>query len=276
MTDVWTNPLPAAPGYRMLVVDLVPGTYDLRMAKAGVGTRVTGTDAAYVTAPSGANATVPEDGSQRLVVEVRDAYNNPVAGVEVTGSADVGALASRTATTGENGRATFRYDAPSVTAATEASVNVSYAVDPGLATAFDGRRPENAELTVTVQNTKVDGPSGGGGGDPRRTRSPGTRRRSPRAGRIWTTATPRTAHGTWERTATAHSTSPRPSRTPSGASTSRPSRGPRWTSRSTTVPSARSPRSRQSQTRTAASRRCCGRTRTGPSASTRSAVAPAT
>ncbi|MFC7142059.1 Ig-like domain-containing protein [Halosimplex aquaticum] len=166
VTDVWTNPLPAAPGYRMLVVDLVPGTYDLRMAKAGVGTRVTGTDAAYVTAPSGANATVPEDGSQRLVVEVRDAYNNPVAGVEVTGSADVGALASRTATTGENGRATFRYDAPSVTAATEASVNVSYAVDPGLATAFDGRRPENAELTVTVQNTKVDGPSGGGGGGP--------------------------------------------------------------------------------------------------------------
>ncbi|WP_436931455.1 hypothetical protein [Halosimplex halobium] len=160
---VRTEPL-GVPGYRTLVVELVPGTYELRMAKAGVGTRVTDTSAAYMTDVAADGSTVPEEGAVRLTVEVRDAYNNPVAGVDVTGESTVpsaGVLATSETTTGEDGRATFRFEAKSVDAATEVPVEFTATVD-GASPSFDPGDPEDVEAVVEVQNTQVDGASGGG------------------------------------------------------------------------------------------------------------------
>ncbi|QLH84503.1 Ig-like domain-containing protein [Halosimplex pelagicum] len=149
--------------FRMLEVELKPGTYELRMAKAGVGTRVTDTSAAYMTDVAADGSTVPENGSVRLTVEVRDAYNNPVADVNVTGSTgtSVGDLAEAEVATGDDGRASFVYEAPeSVNAATE--VPVEFTFDPTTPPSFDPDAPEDVEAVVEVQNTQVDGASGGG------------------------------------------------------------------------------------------------------------------
>ncbi|WP_231185082.1 hypothetical protein [Haladaptatus sp. DYF46] len=80
-------------------------TYDLRMAKVGVGSGTTETEATYITNVSPKNASV--DGTTTLVAEVRDEYNNPVSGVTVTRT-DTG----ETETTDERGRVGFEYDAP--------------------------------------------------------------------------------------------------------------------------------------------------------------------
>ncbi|QLH79522.1 Ig-like domain-containing protein [Halosimplex rubrum] len=164
VTDVRTSSLPVD-GFRTLEVDLRPGTYELRMAKAGVGTRVTGTDPAYMTDLAADGSTVPEGGSVRLTVEVRDAFNNPIAGVNVTGNSTdpaVGTLASNEVTTGDDGRATFRFDAKSVTAETDVPVEFNFTLDSS-PSAFDPRDPEDIEAVVEVQNTQVPGGSGGGG-----------------------------------------------------------------------------------------------------------------
>jgi hypothetical protein len=157
------------PGYRTLVVELVPGTYELRMAKAGVGTRVAETERAYMTDVRINGTAVPESGSALLTVEVRDAYNNPVSGVEVTGAtgdATVGALESPTSTTGGDGRATFLLETESVSEATALAVNFSYDVDPGSVGTFDADRPENVGSVVEVQNTEGSAGPGSGGSAP--------------------------------------------------------------------------------------------------------------
>ncbi|WP_415383122.1 hypothetical protein [Halosimplex sp. TS25] len=167
VTDVRTNPLPAAPTYRMLVVDLVPGTYDLRMAKAGVGTRVTGTKAAYVTEIRGNGTYVPEGGTEQFVVEVRDRYNNPVSGVTVRAATDGTGTVTARAETGDNGRASLIYRAPANVdgAPVAGRVNASFAVTPGSGPgAFAGGRPENVSMDLTVRNTDGSGLGGGGGG----------------------------------------------------------------------------------------------------------------
>jgi hypothetical protein len=150
--------------YDTLVVTLETGEeYTLELAKVGVGTGVTGTDPAYLTDVAGNGSTVPEAGTDRLVVEVRDSYDNPVSGVSVSASASVGTLAEQTVTTDGDGQAVFRYEAPgSVDALREATVEFSYEGVPGAD--FDGDAPENVTMTVDVQNTVVSG--GGGGGSP--------------------------------------------------------------------------------------------------------------
>ncbi|WP_459194755.1 hypothetical protein [Halosimplex sp. J119] len=167
VTDVRTNPIPGGSEYRMLVVDLVPGTYDLRMAKAGVGTRVTGTEAAYVTEIRGNGTHVPEGGTAQFVVEVRDRYNNPVSGVTVRAATDgVGEVTRRTET-GDDGRARLTYRAPSNVdgASVAGRVNASFAVTPGSgADSFAGGEPENVSMNVTVRNADRSGLGGGGGG----------------------------------------------------------------------------------------------------------------
>ncbi|WP_123538681.1 Ig-like domain-containing protein [Halosimplex salinum] len=169
VTDVRTNPLPAAPEYRMLVVDMVPGTYDLRMAKAGVGTRVTGTDAAYLTEVRGNGTSVPEGATRQFVVEVRDRYNNPVSGATVRAASDgTGTVGPATARTDESGRVRLTYRAPPNIEGdpVEARVNASYSIVPGSGS-FAGETPENVSMSVTVLNTDGSGTgagTGGGGG----------------------------------------------------------------------------------------------------------------
>mgnify|MGYP000144453400 CR=1 FL=1 len=160
---VRTEPLDV-PGYRRLIVELVPGTYELRMAKAGVGTRVGDTSAAYMTDVAADGSTVPEDGSVRLTVEVRDAYNNPVPGINVTGQTSVGGLAETEVATGDDGRASFVYEAPgTVTMEKDVQIEFNFTRDPTTPAPFNARDPEDVEVVVSVQNTQVPGGSGGGG-----------------------------------------------------------------------------------------------------------------
>mgnify|MGYP000424580324 CR=1 FL=1 len=165
--DGYVEDVSVTPGtpYNTLVVELTPGeNYTLRLARAGLGTGVEGTDASYLTEVSGNGSGVPEEGSQQLVVEVRDAFNNPVSGVTVTGSAAGGSLVDRTASTDESGRATFQYEAPTVSEETPVALNFSYTVDPATTPTFDGEAVENVELTVYVQNTQTSGSGSGSGG----------------------------------------------------------------------------------------------------------------
>jgi hypothetical protein len=67
-----------------LTVTLRPDvTYSLRMGKVAVGGGVPREDVAYLTRPVDQTAVVPATGGD-LVSEVRDAFNNPVAGENVT------------------------------------------------------------------------------------------------------------------------------------------------------------------------------------------------
>ncbi|WP_167837424.1 beta strand repeat-containing protein [Halosimplex halophilum] len=163
VTGVRTSPL-AVEGYRTLAIDLRPGTYELRMAKAGVGTRVTGTSAAYMTEVDGNGSAVPEGGSTQVTVEVRDAYNNPVPGVTVSGVAAGGTFEDGSVTTGSDGRAQFVYAAGDDAGGDSYSLQFSYedATEP----AFAAGDPEDVGMTVNVRETGGGGVGGGGGASP--------------------------------------------------------------------------------------------------------------
>ena len=88
------EPLPDR-AFDLVHVHLEPGvTYTLAMARVGVGTRTRSPGSASLTDVTGNGTKVPDDGTQRVVVEVRDRYNNPVSGVEVNASADVGTVSA--------------------------------------------------------------------------------------------------------------------------------------------------------------------------------------
>lgn len=114
VVDVEVESVDGAPYDRLRVLLRDDTTYDLSMAKVGVGTDVTSEPEAYVTDVGGVGATVVPDGRERLTVEVRDQYNNPVAGEPVTVDTSVtrGNVTETTVTTGPDGRATFTYRAP--------------------------------------------------------------------------------------------------------------------------------------------------------------------
>jgi hypothetical protein len=67
-----------------LVIELRPGTYNLRMAEVGFGPNVEDEPAAYITDIEGGGETVLTGTTTTLTAEVRDQYNNPVANEEVT------------------------------------------------------------------------------------------------------------------------------------------------------------------------------------------------
>ncbi|WP_436906801.1 hypothetical protein [Halosimplex marinum] len=158
-----TSALTGVDGFRMLEVELKPGTYELRMAKAGVGTRVNRTEPAYLTGVRGNGSTVPENGSQRFVVELRDRYNNPVPGEPVTANASWIEGAPATERTGNDGRASFVYRVPEDAGGRTERVNVSIGRGAPPA-AFRGGAPENVSLNVSVVDTDVTG-TGTGSGD---------------------------------------------------------------------------------------------------------------
>ncbi|MFB6217835.1 MAG: type IV pilin, partial [Halobacteriaceae archaeon] len=97
-----------------LTLTLEPGTYELRLGEVAVGSGSSREGAAYLTAVEGSDASVPETGRQRLVVEARDRFDNPVSGVTVTGTleGDDGTLRTVTPVTENDGRAVFVYEAP--------------------------------------------------------------------------------------------------------------------------------------------------------------------
>lgn len=102
-----------------LTVELEQGiTYQLKMAKVGIGSGATTPGAAYVTDTSGNASAVPEGGRHPITIEARDKYNNPISGSDVRAEIETDAtfagdtIQSTTATTDDNGRARFVYVPP--------------------------------------------------------------------------------------------------------------------------------------------------------------------
>lgn len=97
-----------------MTLTLQPGlTYDLRMAKVGLGDEFDQEGPAYLTIADGDGSTVSSEGSQRLTVEVRDQFNNPVSGTDVTFNVVTGngnfVPADGGATSDAEGRASITY-----------------------------------------------------------------------------------------------------------------------------------------------------------------------
>jgi len=142
--------------FHNVTVELEGGvTYDLRMAKVGVGSGTVDPGKAYVVDVRGDGASVGTGDTQQLVVEVRDRYNNPVSGVTVrndsSGTVTAGSLDAEAKTTGSDGRVTFEYTGSS--AGTDTVVfNVSDDASP------TARELASFEVAVTSSAT------GGGGG----------------------------------------------------------------------------------------------------------------
>jgi hypothetical protein len=124
-------------------------SYDLRMARVRIGRGTGQPGPHYVTLDSPARPSVPVGQAERVTVEVRDRYNNPVSGVTVDATVVGGPdTVPGTATTDEDGHATFQY---TPTAAGSATIEATFGSGPGLL--------ETATVTVTATR------SGGGGDD---------------------------------------------------------------------------------------------------------------
>jgi hypothetical protein len=134
-------------------------TYQLKLAKVGVGSAVGDTDPAYVTSAEDPTAAPFTNRTYPFEVEVRDKYNNPVPTVvrasAARGDVPPGAVVAP-------GRFRYRYEAPA--SAGPDWVNVSYGDQSSApfdvdATTFDGSKAANVQYEVGVQAM-----GGGGGG----------------------------------------------------------------------------------------------------------------
>ncbi len=133
------------------------------MAKAGVGTRVASESDAYLTTVGSENVTVAKGDDEEIVLEVRDAYNNPVSDVEVNGSVDgsnAGSLTTDTESSDSDGRVRFVYETSQST--TTGTATVQFSLDE-INGSFDGESPEDVSVPVTV--TEANPGSGGGSGN---------------------------------------------------------------------------------------------------------------
>ena len=136
-------------------------TYRLKMAKAGVGTRVTDESEAYLTTVGNKNVSVAKGDSKEIVLELRDAYNNPVSDVEVNGSVEgnAGTLDRTTATTDSDGQVTFEYQTGSGTPIATNQLNFSFRrLD---SSSFDATAPENVSINVDVTSGSGNGGNNG-------------------------------------------------------------------------------------------------------------------
>ncbi|WP_266078070.1 hypothetical protein [Haladaptatus caseinilyticus] len=146
-------------------------TYDLRMAKVGIGSNVVSEKPHYVTGVSGNDTGIVEGGRQRLVAEVRDRYNNPVSGASVNftlADASRGTtheLGNETttgqtvrATTGTDGRATVTYHLESVSENGDGiEVRGSIESIPATDGTFDRERKETLAFDVTAVRANGNG-----------------------------------------------------------------------------------------------------------------------
>jgi hypothetical protein len=136
-------------------------TYRLRAAKVGVGSGVEGPSSTYVVAAEGDGATIPDGGEQRVVAQVRDEYDNPVAGVEacaqVTDGPMRGSLSSFPARgeTDADGEVAFTFEADD---GADGDATVTVGFDCTGATPDTSLAARAARFDITVYDT------GGGGG----------------------------------------------------------------------------------------------------------------
>lgn len=160
------NPAPEPCG-RLTVTLEANATYDLRLGEVGIAADATDERAVYLTAVDGDDATVREGGRQRLVVEARDRFDNPVSGVPVNGTVaaegeteNAGRLRRANATTDTDGRAAFVYEAPASVEGT-VDANVTLRFGPGDAP----RRAVTMSLQAVGPVATGNGTDGAGTGD---------------------------------------------------------------------------------------------------------------
>ncbi|MFB6201278.1 MAG: PKD domain-containing protein [Halorhabdus sp.] len=141
--------------FRRVRISLAPGEYTLRMTKVGVGTGTTGEPAAYLTTVAGTDSSLVQGQRQRIVLEVRDAYNNPVSNVTVAGDVQgSGILQQPTAISDGGGRVAFTY------VTTEATTTGTHQLQFSLGTVgptFDGQRGTDVTVNVTVTERNEGG-----------------------------------------------------------------------------------------------------------------------
>lgn len=130
-------------------------TYELELARVSVGSAPYTATPAYVTSVGPTTRTVTVGTATDLTVEVRDQYNAPVAGEQVTFSVDDGdgAPTTETVPTDDEGRASLSYT-PSE------SVTVTATVDGG--TGADGD-PLSVVYDLTASSAGRDGGGGSAG-----------------------------------------------------------------------------------------------------------------
>ncbi|MGB9952638.1 hypothetical protein ACOZ4F_09565 [Haloarcula marismortui] len=148
--------------YNITIVFERGTNYRLKMAKAGVGTRVTSESEAYLTTVDSENITVAKGESGEVVLEVRDAYNNPSGDIQVNGTVDgsnAGSLTTGTEVSDNDGRVKFVYEANQSTATGTYTAQFSLGEIDG---SFDGETPENVSIPLTV--TEPNQGSGDGSG----------------------------------------------------------------------------------------------------------------
>ena len=160
---VSAEPIPGT-AFRTVSIQLEAETYTLRMAKVGMGTGVSDEPAAYLVDAEGDGDIVQEGSTAQLVLEVRDQYNNPVAGVDVSSRTDSGSLSASTVTTDEDGRAAFSFHSTDVTGSAQRSVSADFSLLGPPDAGYDSASPDNVTIGLTVENTDGSGLDGSTGG----------------------------------------------------------------------------------------------------------------
>ena len=153
-----------------LTIELAAGeTYELRVAAVGVGGEFeTETDEEYIVDVSGNGETVAAGTSQRLEVQVRDEYNNPVSDVAVAAKADTGTVSfvDGNDRTDADGTATLDFDPGVVGATTEPrTVTVWFVPDSDTPAAANPDDPtfdaaHKAEFSLSAVQSGAGGPPG--------------------------------------------------------------------------------------------------------------------
>jgi hypothetical protein len=134
--------------------------YDVRMSRLGVGSDVPEQEPQYVTTATTKNVSIAQSGGTVLVAEVRDKYNNPIAGeqVEITvnGGGDIRGQTTLTARTNSDGQVRLPYSGPAATTVATVDVSLPGASLPQeaasfnvfVATALDNTDPQYNNITV--------------------------------------------------------------------------------------------------------------------------------
>ena len=149
-----TGAVPAP--FRRVVIPLRSGEdYTLRMTKVGVGTGTTEEEAEYLTDIDGDGSQIVQGQRQRVVLEVRDAYNNPETGVRVNGTVAGSGFLERTKDiSDDDGRVAFTYVTTDATATGTNELQFSLA-DP--TSNFDRETGPDVSVNVTVSKRNEGG-----------------------------------------------------------------------------------------------------------------------
>lgn len=150
----------------VLILRLDSGRYRLNLARIGVGKNTDRPEQRYLVGVHGDDLVVGENETARVTVEVRDRFNNPVSDVQVIAHA-AGRLQNGTQFTGDDGQATFIYEAERDLDGPDQNVRVNLSMIPDAnltGGVFDPDTPENVTMQFTVENTDASGTVIGGGG----------------------------------------------------------------------------------------------------------------